>query len=77
MADVQLLPAELTSLSGSYISCVLCCLVKAQKRLSYWSDLDKVDNIDRIRPMEQSLTETLHRIRIHKENDTKLHMMNI
>ncbi|KAG8090283.1 hypothetical protein GUJ93_ZPchr0011g27449 [Zizania palustris] len=63
-------------LSG-HLGSLQCQTEEAQKRLSYWSDPDKVDNIDRIRAMEQSLTETLHRIRIHKENDTKPHMMSL
>jgi hypothetical protein len=33
---------------------------------SYWSDPEKVDNIDHIRAMEQSLKESLNRIGIHK-----------
>ncbi|XP_072996285.1 agamous-like MADS-box protein AGL30 isoform X1 [Typha latifolia] len=39
-----------------------------QKRLSYWSDPDSVDDIDHIRAMEQSLMESLRHIRVHKEN---------
>jgi len=33
---------------------------------SYWGDPEKIENIDHIRGMEQSLKESLNRIRIHK-----------
>ena len=33
---------------------------------SYWSDPEKIENIDHIRAMEQSLKESLNRIGIHK-----------
>ncbi|GMY15606.1 agamous-like MADS-box protein AGL65 isoform X2 [Fagus crenata] len=39
-----------------------------QKRLSYWSDPDKIDNVEHLRQMEDLLRESVHRIRLHKEN---------
>ncbi|KAL4566514.1 hypothetical protein LXL04_030630 [Taraxacum kok-saghyz] len=38
------------------------------KRLSYWSNPDKIENVDHLKHMEDSLRESLDRIRIHKEN---------
>ncbi|URD72047.1 MADS-box transcription factor 68 [Musa troglodytarum] len=43
-------------------------ILDVQKRLSYWTDPDKISNIDHIRAMEQSLKESLSRIQAHKEN---------
>lgn len=33
---------------------------------SYWADPNKINNIDHIRAMEQSLKESLNRIQAHK-----------
>ncbi|RWR93119.1 agamous-like MADS-box protein AGL65 isoform X1 [Cinnamomum micranthum f. kanehirae] len=41
-------------------------LSEIHKRLSYWSDPDKINDIDHIRAMEESLKESLSRIRSHK-----------
>uniref|UniRef100_A0A453HV01 Uncharacterized protein n=1 Tax=Aegilops tauschii subsp. strangulata TaxID=200361 RepID=A0A453HV01_AEGTS len=38
---------------------------------------EKVENIDHIRAMEQSLKESLNRIGIHKENFAKQHLMGL
>ncbi|WOL03281.1 agamous-like MADS-box protein AGL65 [Canna indica] len=46
-------------------------LLDVQKRLSYWADPDKINNIDHIRAMEQSLRESLNRIQAQKENFAK------
>ncbi|KVH98861.1 Transcription factor, MADS-box, partial [Cynara cardunculus var. scolymus] len=43
-------------------------LADIHKRLSYWSNPDKIDNIEHLKQMEDSLRESLDRIRIHKEN---------
>ncbi|XP_042426494.1 agamous-like MADS-box protein AGL65 [Zingiber officinale] len=43
-------------------------LLEVQKRLSCWADPDKINNLDHIRAMEQSLKESLNRIQVHKEN---------
>ncbi|XP_017217155.2 agamous-like MADS-box protein AGL30 [Daucus carota subsp. sativus] len=34
--------------------------------MDYWSDPDKIDNIEHLRQMEESLSESLSQIRIHK-----------
>nr|CAD1816923.1 unnamed protein product [Ananas comosus var. bracteatus] len=52
----------------SHLQSLQAQLSDVEKRLSYWSDPEKVDNIDHIRAMEQSLNESLGRIRVHKEN---------
>lgn len=33
---------------------------------SYWSNPDKIDNIEHLRQMEDSLRESIERVRIHK-----------
>ncbi|CAL9068957.1 unnamed protein product [Musa banksii] len=43
-------------------------LLDVQKRLSNWVDPDKIDNINHITTMEQSLKESLGQIQVHKEN---------
>ncbi|XP_064944564.1 agamous-like MADS-box protein AGL65 [Musa acuminata AAA Group] len=41
-------------------------LLDVQKRLSNWVDPDKIDNINHITTMEQSLKESLGQIQVHK-----------
>ncbi|XP_071692234.1 agamous-like MADS-box protein AGL65 [Rutidosis leptorrhynchoides] len=43
-------------------------LVDLHKRLSYWSNSDKIENIEHLKQMEDSLRKSLDRIRMHKEN---------
>ncbi|CAL9132328.1 unnamed protein product, partial [Musa acuminata var. zebrina] len=43
-------------------------LLDVQKRLGNWVDPDKIDNINHITTMEQSLKESLGQIQVHKEN---------
>ncbi|KAL5722862.1 hypothetical protein ACHQM5_006329 [Ranunculus cassubicifolius] len=50
-------------------------LSEMHKRLSCWTDPEKINNIDHLRAMEESLKESLNRIRIHKENFGKQQMM--
>ncbi|KAK9080441.1 hypothetical protein SSX86_000199 [Deinandra increscens subsp. villosa] len=38
------------------------------KRLSYWNNPDKIENVEHLKQMEDSLRESLDRIRIHKDN---------
>ncbi|KAJ0920358.1 putative transcription factor MADS-type1 family [Helianthus annuus] len=47
------------------------------KRLSYWSNPDKIDNIEHLKQMEDSLRESLDRIRIHKDNFGQQKLMPI
>ncbi|XP_050221843.1 agamous-like MADS-box protein AGL65 isoform X2 [Mercurialis annua] len=50
-------------------------LAEMQKRLSYWSNPDKVDRIDHLRQMEDSLKDSINQIRLHKENLAKCQLM--
>nr|XP_043606714.1 agamous-like MADS-box protein AGL65 isoform X2 [Erigeron canadensis] len=43
-------------------------LADLHKRLSYWSNPDKIENIEHLKQMEDSLRGSLDRIRIHKDN---------
>ncbi|KAJ0790020.1 putative transcription factor MADS-type1 family [Helianthus annuus] len=44
---------------------------------SYWSNPDKIDNIEHLKQMEDSLRESLDRIRIHKDNFGQQKLMPI
>ncbi|XP_012080286.1 agamous-like MADS-box protein AGL65 isoform X2 [Jatropha curcas] len=49
---------------------------EAQKRLSYWSNPDMVDSIQHLGQMEDSLKESINRIRLHKfQNGLALPLM--
>ncbi|KAK8511754.1 hypothetical protein V6N12_000796 [Hibiscus sabdariffa] len=50
-------------------------LNEVHKRVSYWSNPDKIDNIEHLRQMETSLRESIERIRMHKENYGKHHLL--
>ncbi|KAL4303505.1 hypothetical protein GQ457_10G029170 [Hibiscus cannabinus] len=43
-------------------------LSEIQRRLSCWTDVDKINNVDHLGQMEDSLKESLNQIRVHKEN---------
>ncbi|KAL6908090.1 hypothetical protein ACP4OV_002260 [Aristida adscensionis] len=62
---------------SSHLGSLQCQMADVQKRLSYWSEPEKVENIDHIRAMEQSLKESLNRIRMHKENFAKQHLIGL
>ncbi|KAK3120665.1 hypothetical protein QOZ80_9AG0691660 [Eleusine coracana subsp. coracana] len=62
---------------SSHLGSLQCQMADVQKRLSYWSDPEKVENIDHIRAMEQSLQESLNRIRMHKDNFAKQHLISL
>ncbi|KAL8123569.1 hypothetical protein AgCh_011517 [Apium graveolens] len=53
---------------SNHASMLRAQVADVHKRLSYWSDPDKIDNIEHLRQMEESLSESLNQIRIHKEN---------
>ncbi|TYH39950.1 hypothetical protein ES332_D12G212800v1 [Gossypium tomentosum] len=57
------------------VSMLQARLNKVHKRLSYWNNPDKIDNIEHLRQMENSLRESIERIRIHKENYGKHHLL--
>eukprot|EP00257_Ricinus_communis_P014401 XP_015572064.1 agamous-like MADS-box protein AGL65 isoform X1 [Ricinus communis] len=50
-------------------------LTEVQQRLSYWSDPDKVDRIEHLRQMEDSLKESINQLRMHKEDIGKCQLM--
>lgn len=43
-------------------------LSEVHQRLSYWSNPDKINNVDHLAQMEDSLRESLNQVRLHKEN---------
>ncbi|CAK9158657.1 unnamed protein product [Ilex paraguariensis] len=43
---------------------ILCCF-------SFWSNPDKIDNVEQLGQMEDSLRESINQIRVHKENFVK------
>ncbi|TYH96829.1 hypothetical protein ES332_A12G204300v1 [Gossypium tomentosum] len=57
------------------VSMLQARLNEVHKRLSYWNNPDKIDNIEHLRQMEDSLRESIERIRIHKENYGKHHLL--
>uniref|UniRef100_A0ACD6A2U6 Uncharacterized protein n=1 Tax=Avena sativa TaxID=4498 RepID=A0ACD6A2U6_AVESA len=62
---------------SSHLGALQCQIADVQKRLSYWSEPEKVENIDHIRAMEQSLKESLNRLGSHKENFAKQQLMGL
>lgn len=52
-------------------------ITEAHKRLSCWSNPDKIDNVEHLRQMENSLSESLNLIRLHKENMGKHQLMSL
>ncbi|EHA8590885.1 putative agamous-like MADS-box protein AGL65 [Cocos nucifera] len=42
---------------------------EVQKRLSYWSEPEKINSIDHIRAMEESLKHSLNQVQLHKFQD--------
>lgn len=52
-------------------------LSEMHKRLSYWSCPDKIDSVDHLAQMENSLRESLNQIHTHKENLQKQQLMTL
>ncbi|KAA8542444.1 hypothetical protein F0562_023420 [Nyssa sinensis] len=52
-------------------------LTEVHKRLSLWSNPDKIDHVEHLRQMEDSLRESLNRICLHKENFGKHQFMSL
>ncbi|XP_077213218.1 agamous-like MADS-box protein AGL65 [Tasmannia lanceolata] len=52
-------------------------LSELYKRLSYWTDPDKINNIDHIRTMEESLKESVSQIRAQKGHFGKQQLMSL
>ncbi|XP_039030594.1 agamous-like MADS-box protein AGL65 [Hibiscus syriacus] len=51
-------------------------LAEVHKRLSYWSNPDRIDSVEHLQQMEDTLRESIERVRIHKENFGKHHLMS-
>ncbi|CAL4982863.1 unnamed protein product [Urochloa decumbens] len=62
---------------SNHLGSLQCQVADFHKRLSYWGDPEKLENIDHIRSMEQTLKDSLNRIRIHKENFAKQHLIGL
>ncbi|XP_039145854.1 agamous-like MADS-box protein AGL30 isoform X1 [Dioscorea cayenensis subsp. rotundata] len=56
---------------ASQLRLIQAQILEVQQRLSYWMEPEKIDDIDQIRAMEQSLKETLDQIQLQKENLAK------
>ncbi|KAK6925022.1 Transcription factor, MADS-box, partial [Dillenia turbinata] len=52
-------------------------VTEVHRRLSCWSNPEKIDNVEHLRQMEDSLRESLNRIRLHKENLEKHQLMSL
>ncbi|XP_045792792.1 agamous-like MADS-box protein AGL65 isoform X1 [Trifolium pratense] len=52
-------------------------LAETQQRLSYWSNLEKINNLEHLRQMEDSLRESVNRLCIQKENLRKRQLMSL
>ncbi|CAI9112127.1 OLC1v1012512C1 [Oldenlandia corymbosa var. corymbosa] len=50
-------------------------LTDIHKKLSWWSNPEKVEDVEHLRQMESSLRESLSRVRAHKENFVKHQLM--
>ncbi|XP_044491845.1 agamous-like MADS-box protein AGL30 isoform X2 [Mangifera indica] len=47
------------------------------RRLSYWTNLEKINNIEHLGQMENSIRESLNQIRLHKENLGKQQLLSL
>ncbi|KAJ6987556.1 agamous-like MADS-box protein AGL30 isoform X3 [Populus alba] len=52
-------------------------LSDVHKKLSYWTNPDKISNLEHLGQLESSLRESLDRIRSHKEHLGKQHLMSL
>ncbi|XP_052179645.1 agamous-like MADS-box protein AGL65 [Diospyros lotus] len=52
-------------------------LTELHRRLSCWSSPEKIDNIDHLRQMEDSLKDSINRIQMQKENFVKHPLMSL
>ncbi|KAI9117396.1 hypothetical protein K1719_011562 [Acacia pycnantha] len=52
-------------------------LADSHQRLSYWDNIEKINNVEPLRQMEESLKESINRVRLHKENLGKHHIMSL
>ncbi|XVF43138.1 hypothetical protein PTKIN_Ptkin02bG0016500 [Pterospermum kingtungense] len=52
-------------------------LSEIHRRLSCWTNIDKINNVEQLGQMEDSLREYLNRIRAHKENLGKQQLLSL
>ncbi|KAI4340109.1 hypothetical protein MLD38_024978 [Melastoma candidum] len=52
-------------------------LAEMQKRLSYWSNPEKIDDVEQLRQMEDSLRESINNIRQQKESVGKHQLISL
>ncbi|GAV70149.1 SRF-TF domain-containing protein [Cephalotus follicularis] len=52
-------------------------VTEIHKRLSYWTNPEQVDTIEHLRQMEDSLKESIERVRLHRENIRKHQLMSL
>ncbi|KAK4257199.1 hypothetical protein QN277_006819 [Acacia crassicarpa] len=52
-------------------------LADSHQRLSYWDNIEKINDVEPLRQMEESLKESINRVRLHKENLGKHHIMSL
>ncbi|KAJ4711364.1 putative Mads box protein [Melia azedarach] len=52
-------------------------LSEIHRRLSYWTNPDKINSVEHLGQMENSLREYLNQIRVHKENLGKQQLMSL
>ncbi|QCD82528.1 MADS-box transcription factor [Vigna unguiculata] len=50
---------------------------ETHKRLSYWTEFDKITNVEQLGQMENSLKESLNQIRTRKENIKKQQLVSL
>ncbi|KAK1309242.1 MADS-box transcription factor 16 [Acorus calamus] len=62
---------------GNHSRSLQAQLAEVHKRLSYWTNPDKITNIDHIRAMEESLKDSLIRIQMQKENLSRQQLMSL
>ncbi|KAK1261192.1 MADS-box protein JOINTLESS [Acorus gramineus] len=62
---------------GNHSRSLQAQLAEVHKRLSYWTDPDKITNIDHIRAMEESLKDSLSRIQMQKENLSRQQLISL
>ncbi|TKY55080.1 MADS-box protein GGM13 [Spatholobus suberectus] len=52
-------------------------LTEVHQRLSYWNNLEKINNLEHLRQMEDSLQESINRVCLQKENLGKHQLMSL
>ncbi|KAG4378782.1 hypothetical protein GLYMA_17G101300v4 [Glycine max] len=52
-------------------------ITEVQQRLSYWNNLEKINNLEHLRQMEDSLRESINRVSLQKENLGKHQLISL